>query len=107
MPRIRSLLVLIAWVSLSSAADWPQWLGPMRDGTTPEKVAAWKDAPKVLWRVPIGEGNSSPIVVGDRVYLHSKVKGKNEEEVLALDVKDGKEVWRKNYSRAAFKSDYG
>ena len=59
------------------------------------------------WRVKIGEGNSSPIVVGDWVYLHSKVKDKNEEEVLALSVGDGKEVWRKTYARVAFRSLYG
>jgi len=107
MPRIRSLLILLIAVSFSPAADWPQWLGPTRDSASPEKVAVWKNAPKVLWRHPIGEGNSSPIVVGDRVFLHSKVKDKNEEEVLALDVKDGEEVWRKTYARAAFKSLYG
>src|SRR5438309_1332641 len=107
MPRIRSLLALLVCASFAGAGDWPQWLGPTRDGASPEKVAPWKDGPKVLWRQPVGEGNSSPVVAGGRVFLHSKVKGKDEEEVLALDVKDGKEVWRKTYPRAAFKSDYG
>jgi outer membrane protein assembly factor BamB len=107
MPWIRSLPVLLLAVSFGRAADWPQWLGPTRDGVSSEKVAAWKDAPKLLWRQPIGEGNSSPIVAGGRVYLHSKVKDKDEEEVLVLDASDGKEVWRKSYPRAAFKSDYG
>jgi outer membrane protein assembly factor BamB len=107
MPWIRSLLVLCVSASFTFAADWPQWLGPTRDGASPEKVAAWKDTPKVLWRQPIGEGNSSPIVADGRVYLHSKVKGKNEEEVLALGAADGKEVWRKTYPRAAFSSFYG
>jgi outer membrane protein assembly factor BamB len=107
MPRILSLLLLFIAVSVAGAADWPQWLGPTRDGASPEKVAPWKDAPKVLWRKPVGEGNSSPVVAGGRVYLHSRVEGKDEEEVVALDAKDGTEVWRKSYARAAFKSDYG
>ncbi len=107
MPWGRALLVLCLSVPFTPAADWPQWLGPTRDGVSPEKVAAWKEAPKVLWRQAIGEGNSSPIVAGGRVYLHCKVKGRDEEEVLALDARDGKEVWRKTYPRAAFKSDYG
>jgi outer membrane protein assembly factor BamB len=107
MPWIRSLLVLLVSVSFTLAADWPQWLGPTRDGASPEKVAAWKGAPKVVWHQPIGEGNSSPIVAGGRIYLHSKIKDKDEEEVLALDAADGKEVWRKTYARAAFKSFYG
>lgn len=107
MPWIRSFLVLLVWASFTFAADWPQWLGPTRDGASPEKVAAWKDAPKALWRQPVGEGNSSPIVAGGRVFLHSKVKDKDEEEVLALDAKDGKEVWRKTYARGAGKFPYG
>jgi outer membrane protein assembly factor BamB len=107
MPRTRSLLVLLACAPWAPAADWPQWLGPTRDAASPEKVAAWKGDPKVLWRQPVGEGNSSPVVAGGRVFLHSKVKDKDEEEVLVLDAKDGKEVWRKTYPRAAFKSDYG
>jgi outer membrane protein assembly factor BamB len=107
MPLTRSLLVLLVAVPLSSAADWPQWLGPTRDGVSPEKVAPWKGDLKVVWRQPIGEGNSSPVIAGGRIYLHSKVKDKDEEEVLALDAADGKEVWRKTYARAAFKSLYG
>jgi outer membrane protein assembly factor BamB len=107
MPRIRSLLILLVCASWSAAADWPQWLGPARDGASPEKVAAWKGAPKVLWRQPVGEGNSSPVVAGGRVFLHSKVKDKDEEEVLALGAKDGKEVWRKTYPRGAGKFLYG
>jgi outer membrane protein assembly factor BamB len=107
MPRIRSLLVLLVVASLGPAADWPQWLGPTRDGVSAEKVAPWKEAPKVLWRQPVGEGNASPIVAAGRIYLHSKVKGKDEEEVLALNAADGKEVWRKTYARAAFRSAYG
>jgi outer membrane protein assembly factor BamB len=107
MPWTRSLLVLLAWVSFSCAADWPQWLGPTRDGASPEKVAPWKDAPKVLWRQPIGEGNSSPIVAGGRIFLQSKVKDRDEEEVLALDANDGKEVWRKTCERGPGKFLYG
>jgi outer membrane protein assembly factor BamB len=107
MTRTCSLFVLLAAVALAPAADWPQWLGPTRDGASPEKVAPWKEAPKVVWRQPVGEGNGSPVVAGGRVYLHSKVKDKDEEEVLALGAADGKEVWRKTYLRAAFKSSYG
>lgn len=107
MPWIRSTFVLLAGASFALAADWPQWLGPTRDGATPEKVAPWKDAPKVLWRQPVGEGNSSPIVAGGRVYLHSKVKDRDEEEVVALDAADGKEVWRKTYARGPGRFLYG
>jgi outer membrane protein assembly factor BamB len=109
MARIGSLLILLVAVSMTRAADWPQWLGPHRDGSSTEKVVPWKGAPKVLWRQPVGEGNSSPIVADGRVFLHCKVKDtdKTEEEVIAFDAKSGKELWRTAYARPAFKSFFG
>ncbi|HEX7901917.1 MAG TPA: PQQ-binding-like beta-propeller repeat protein [Planctomycetota bacterium] len=89
------------------AQDWPQWLGPTRDGVSTERVAPWKDTPAALWKVEVGEGHSSPIVAGGRVYLHAKIKGKDEETVAAYDVATGKELWSKTYPRAAFQSPFG
>jgi outer membrane protein assembly factor BamB len=99
MPWFRSLLVLALCGSFAAADDWPQWLGPRRDGSSAEKVAPWKEAPKVLWSQPAGEGNSSPVVAGGRVFLHTKVKDKDEEEVVAYDAATGKEAWRTAYPR--------
>jgi outer membrane protein assembly factor BamB len=107
MPRLSSFLVFVACVSSASAADWPQWLGPGRDASSPEKVAPWKGDLKVLWRQPVGEGHSSPVVAEGRVYLHARVKDKDDEEVVALDATSGKELWRKSYVRPAFKSFFG
>lgn len=89
------------------AADWPQWLGPHRDGTSAEKVAPWKEAPRVLWRQPVGEGHSGPVVAGGKVFLHAKVKDKNEEELLAWDAATGKQLWRTAYPRVEFTSIFG
>lgn len=99
-------VVLLGW-ALVSAGDWPQWLGPNRDGSSPEKVAPWSEAPKVLWRQKVGDGHSSPVVASGRVYLHSWVKDKDEEEVVAYDADSGKPVWRQTYPRAAFKNPFG
>jgi outer membrane protein assembly factor BamB len=107
MPRLRSLLTLLLCAALAPAGDWPQWLGPTRDGVSAEKVAPWKDGPKAVWRQPAGEGNSSPVVANGKVFLHAKVKDQNEEEVIAYDARTGKELWRYKYPRAAFKSFYG
>jgi outer membrane protein assembly factor BamB len=107
MPWLRSLVVVLFWVNLAAAADWPQWLGPNRDGTSPEKVAAWQSPPRVLWRKAVGEGHSSPVVAGGRVFLLSKVKGKDEEAVQAFDVATGNQVWRTAYPKAPFTSLFG
>src|SRR5271157_1981597 len=107
MPWSRAFAVLLLYAAFAGAADWPQWLGPTRDGVSTEKVAPWKDAPKVLWRQTVGEGHSSPVVANGKVFLHARVKGKEAEEVIAFDVKDGKELWRTGYERAAFKNVFG
>jgi outer membrane protein assembly factor BamB len=107
MPWRRAFLTLLLLTALTRAADWPQWLGPHRDGSTSETVAAWKDAPKVLWKQPVGEGHSSPVVAGNRVFVHAKVKDKDEEEVLAFDAPSGKPLWKTSYPRGNFKALFG
>jgi len=107
MPRICSLGVTLLIVPLASAADWPQWLGPNRDSSTPEKVAAWKEPLKILWRQPVGEGNSAPIIADGRVFLHTKVKDKLEEQLTAYDAKSGKRLWQTPYERVKLTTFYG
>src|SRR5437588_7593235 len=87
------------WVAASAfSQDWPQWRGPNRDGaahgvTVPEK---WPKALKQLWEVKLGEGVSSPVVVGNRIYAHSR-RG-DDEVVSCLDLADGKAVWSGRYA---------
>ncbi len=108
-PRSFFLTALACLCSIppAFAEDWPQWLGPRRDNSTVEKVAPWHGQLKVLWRKPAGQGHSSPIVAEGRVFIHAKVENKNEEEIVALDAKSGKELWRARYERAAFTSLFG
>jgi outer membrane protein assembly factor BamB len=90
-----------------SAADWPQWLGPRRNGSSSETVAPWTGALTVLWRQRVGEGHSSPIVAGGKVYLHTKVADKDAEEITAYDAATGKQQWRHTYERGKFASIFG
>jgi outer membrane protein assembly factor BamB len=107
MPWFRSLAGLFLVSTMATAADWPQWLGPTRDGVSTEKVAPWKEAPRVLWRQPVGEGHSSPVVAAGKVFVHAKVKGKEQEELLAFDAKEGKPLWHTPYDRDKFESIFG
>jgi outer membrane protein assembly factor BamB len=98
--RCATLIILLSLPLAVRADDWPQWLGPRRDNSTSEKVAPWKEAPKVLWRVPMSKGYSAPVVAGGRVFVHASVGDKNsEEEVVAIDAASGKVIWRQPYSR--------
>ncbi len=97
-PRLLLLVVVsLGIVALSaSAADWPQWRGPQRNGSSAETglQQAWApDGPQLLWQVQdIGHGYSTPAVVGDRLYLLSN-QGTDDESVKAFAVADGKPVW--------------
>ena len=77
-------------------ADWPQWRGPERDGTSKEGglLKQWPaGGPKLLWQVnDIGDGYSTPVVVGSRIYLMSN-RGMDNEFVQALSTQDGKVIW--------------
>src|SRR6476661_5819485 len=67
--RLRSLLVLLALAAPAPADDWPQWLGPRRDGVWRETGVLDKfpkDGPRVKWRVPVGAGYSGPAVAGGK-----------------------------------------
>lgn len=107
MPWFRATFFACACCCVTQAADWPQWLGPNRNGTSTEKVAAWTKNPEVVWRQPVGEGNSSPVIAANRAFIHAKVKDKDDEEVIAYDAKTGKELWRTAYTRDAFQSLFG
>ena len=90
-------LVLGASAALPAlAADWPQWRGPARDGRAalPSR-AAYPEALTPAWKVAVGEGHASPLVVGDRAYVFAR---EGEEEVLqCLDLATGRRLWREAY----------
>ena len=77
-------------------ADWPQWRGPERSGVSKESglLKQWpKGGPKLLWQVnDLGDGYSTPVVVGNRIYMMSNT-GMDNEFVQAISVDDGKVVW--------------
>lgn len=117
MSRKHSLAALVAaLMGLSSAVnadDWPQWLGPQRDGEWRETgiVEKLPQTLKVRWRTPIGAGYSGPAVVGNRVFVTDRqVSEGNDpqspfqrgavpsvERVLCLDDASGKVIWKREY----------
>lgn len=80
----------------AATSDWPQWRGPERSGISKEGglLKQWPaGGPKLLWRVDdIGDGYSTPAVVGTRIYLMSN-RGLENEFVQALSTQDGKPLW--------------
>lgn len=96
MTQVSKKLLLAPALSLAlplAAQDWPQWRGPSRDGhATSLARATWPEALKPAWKVPVGEGHSSPVVAGGSVFVFAR---RGEDEVLeCLDVATGKSQWK-------------
>src|SRR5947209_3407204 len=84
--RMRTLLLglvcLLGLGSKASAADWPQWFGPERDGVWHETGLVEKypsGGPRILWRATLGTGYSGPSVAKGRVYVLDRQRAKNKE----------------------------
>jgi outer membrane protein assembly factor BamB len=95
----------------SAAGDWPQWRGPNRDGvvhgaTVPAK---WPKTLREDWKVEVGEGVASPVVVGGHVFVFTRQNG--NEVGRCLDVASGKEIWQSEpyaapYQRGGGEGDF-
>jgi outer membrane protein assembly factor BamB len=99
----------------ADAADWPQWMGPTRNGIWTEDGILTKfpaAGPKVLWRVPVAGGYSGPAVAKGRVYLTDYVTDADVrslstperpgaiagvERVWCFDAATGKTLWKHEY----------
>jgi len=79
----------------ASAGDWPQILGPNRNGQAEgEQLAeSWPSSgPKVLWRYKLGSGYAGAAVAGERVVVFHRVD--SSERVECLNAQSGKSVWK-------------
>jgi outer membrane protein assembly factor BamB len=82
------------------AADWPQYLGPQRDGVVHDAkglARSWpQGGPKHLWETPVGAGYGGPAVYGDSVLLLDR-EGDSRDVLRRISVADGHDIWRYAY----------
>lgn len=117
---VAASVLAAAFVPPARADDWPQWLGPRRDGVWREDgllTALPKAGPKVLWRKPIQPGYSGPAVAAGRVYTMDFVRkaadpaapkgagSAGTERVVCLDFRTGDPVWTHEYDTTYRKVD--
>jgi outer membrane protein assembly factor BamB len=109
------LTLLVLGPTSGRAEDWPQWLGPQRDGVWRETGVLDKfpaKGPTVRWRTPIGGGYAGPAVSDGRVFITDRILAKGarngdnpfakdktpgKERVLCLDEPTGKILWKHEY----------
>jgi outer membrane protein assembly factor BamB len=98
MRRFTYTLLACLLPPMARADDWPQWLGPQRNGTSAEKGlldAFPKAGPTIVWQRDVGEGFSGPIISGDRLILFHRVD--NDATVDCLNAVSGKAIWKFTY----------
>lgn len=90
----------VMWIGASSvlAQDWPQWRGGDRDGKVAGFTApqTWPQALTQKWKVPVGSGDATPALVGDKLYVFTR-QG-DSETLLCLNAADGHEIWKSQYA---------
>lgn len=115
MIRVLMVVSILGWVMPAHADDWPQWMGPARDGV-------WREAGvvttipagglPVTWRVPVKGGYSGPAVADGRVYLtdydrpegplanapNDRTQLVGRERILCLDAATGNLLWKHEYA---------
>ncbi len=98
MIGLLGLVSALLFVSLTAAEDWPQFLGPNRDGTSSETglLSKWsKKGPPLVWQKKIGDGFSGPVVVGKKLLLFHSMG--NKEVVDCLNAETGESIWKSSY----------
>ena len=98
--RIIVLLIsLIACISGCYTQDWPQFLGPERNSTSPQKglLRSWpENGPEVLWTVNLGIDYGGPVVKDGKVYILDR-DNETGDKMRCIDLENGEELWRFAY----------
>ncbi|MFN0170362.1 MAG: PQQ-binding-like beta-propeller repeat protein [Bryobacteraceae bacterium] len=99
---MRRLLLVLVVLDLG-AQDWPQLLGPNRNGVSAEPAPRSID-PRPVWKAGVGEGFAQPVVSGGRLIVFHR---RNSREIVqALDASTGKPVWTFDYP-TGYRDDFG
>ena len=99
-PKILSVVVLMLSLVNICAQDWPQYLGPNRNSTSPQTgiLRTWPaGGPEVLWSANIGIGYGGPVVSNGKVFLLDRDDATGDM-LKCFDLSSGKELWKFTYS---------
>ena len=99
LPFIVMVAILVIVGVDSNAQDWPQFLGPERNSTSPQKglLKSWPErGPDVLWSVNVGMGYGGPVVKNGKVYLLDRDDDVGDM-MRCFNLQTGEELWNFNY----------
>ncbi|MBN2588948.1 MAG: PQQ-like beta-propeller repeat protein [Sedimentisphaerales bacterium] len=93
------LLLSLFWIGNTFVSDWPQYLGPDRNSTSPEKgiLRSWPEGgPEVLWRVAVNRGFGGPVIKDNKVYLLDR-DDEVGDTMRCFNLSNGEELWKFGY----------
>ena len=98
---ILTVILVVVSYSYSFSQDWPQFRGINRDCivTGFKAPKTWPAELTQVWKVTVGTGDATPVMVGKKIYLHTRQGG--DEVILCLDAVTGKELWKDSYAAPA------
>jgi outer membrane protein assembly factor BamB len=99
MKRTAAALFLLAFCTIAVADNWPAWRGPTGQGFCEETNVPlkWSKTENVKWKVPLThQGNSTPVIWGDKIFLTQANTGGTERSLLCFARADGKLLWQKD-----------
>ena len=112
---IFTVALILSLAPFARSDDWPQWLGPQRDGVWREEGILEKfpvEGLRKVWDVSMGAGYAGPAVVGNRVFVSDRVLAEGakipgnafstanvdgKERLRCLNATTGKEIWAVSY----------
>jgi outer membrane protein assembly factor BamB len=92
-------LIFVVTASTARADNWARFRGPNGTGTAADKgvPVQWETQEGILWKVPLpGQGNSSPIIWGKRLFVQTAGADGKDRSLMCLSVRDGKLLWARS-----------
>ena len=103
--RGMGLALLMAVTPGGTDEQWPQFRGPGGTGLAPAAAPIQLGPTQgLLWKAETGQGHSSPVVWGDRLFLTAGDKETRKLEVLCLERKTGQVLWRRSVTAEAIET---
>jgi len=109
IPNYLLLMLMMNFMPVAQAQNWPCWRGPNGDGTSVEtgQPVRWDSVTNVIWKIPVpGKGYSSPVIWEDRIFLTTALSGSQGKVLLCYDAKSGDLLWRKTVIQSAFEQKH-
>src|SRR5262245_21600403 len=101
-----AVLALVGTGGPDPANDWAQWRGPGGNNIAAlgqDVPTVWSESQNVLWKADVpGKGHSSPVVVGEHVFLTTSDEAEQTQSVVAFDRKSGKPAWKTDVHKGGF-----